>query len=216
MFRDIKAVFDRDPAARGFWGLFEVVFTYAGLHALWAHRIAHTLSKWGLPFIPRLISQVARFVTGIEIHPAARIGAGFFIDHGMGIVIGETAEIGDDCTLFQGVTLGGTGKETGKRHPTLANGIVVGAGAKILGNITIGDNVLIGANTVVLDDVPPDSTVVGVRGRVVRHKGKRIVMNELDHSDLPDPIIQRLDALHREILSAEEEVAKWRNSEPRA
>ncbi|HQE62080.1 MAG TPA: serine O-acetyltransferase, partial [Candidatus Latescibacteria bacterium] len=161
MFRDVKAVFERDPAARGFWGVFEVVFTYAGLHALWNYRVAHFLHRHGVPFIPRLLSQIGRFLTGIEIHPGAQIGRGFFIDHGMGVVIGETAIVGDDCTLYQGVTLGGTGKETGKRHPTLGNGVVVGAGAKVLGNITIGNNVYIGANAVVLKDVPDDSTVVG-------------------------------------------------------
>jgi len=205
MLRDVMAVFERDPAARGFWGIFEVVFTYAGLHALWIHRIAHWLWKMKVPFLPRLVSQIGRFLTGIEIHPGAQIGNGFFIDHGMGVVVGETTIIGDDCTLFQGVTLGGTGKETGKRHPTLGNGVVVGAGAKVLGNITIGDNVYIGANAVVLKDVPSDSTVVGVPGRVVRHRGKRVA-SALDHIHIPDPVLQRFDALHQELLQAEEEI----------
>lgn len=205
MLRDVMAVFERDPAARGFWGIFEVIFTYAGLHALWMHRVAHWIRKMKVPFLPRLISQIGRFVTGIEIHPGARIGKGFFIDHGMGVVIGETAIVGDDCTLFQGVTLGGTGKETGKRHPTLGNGVVVGAGAKVLGNITIGDNVYIGANAVVLKDVPSDSTVVGVPGRIVKQRGKRVA-SALDHIHIPDPVLQRLDAFHQELLQVEDEV----------
>ncbi len=205
MIRDVKSVFERDPAARGFWGAFEVIFTYAGLHALWLHRVAHILNHLRVPFLPRAISQISRFVTGIEIHPAAAIGRGFFIDHGMGVVIGETTIIGDDCTLFQGVTLGGTGKETGKRHPTLQNGVVVGAGAKVLGNITIGENVYIGANAVVLKDVPSDSTVVGVPGRVVRHRGERVA-SKLDHTSLPDPVLQRFDAIQKELVKAEEEI----------
>jgi len=206
MLRDIMAVFERDPAARGFWGIFEVIFTYAGLHALWLYRVAHWLLRLHVPFLPRLISQIARFLTGIEIHPGAQIGKGFFIDHGMGVVIGETTIIGDDCTLFQGVTLGGTGKEKGKRHPTLGNGVVVGAGAKVLGNITIGDNVYVGANAVVLKNVPSDSTVVGVPGRVVRHRGKRVVAAALDHTGIPDPVLQRFEALHRELLQAEQDI----------
>ena len=203
MFKDVQAAIERDPALRGFWAYFEVVFTYAGLHAIWMHRLAHQLFRMGIPFLPRAVSQISRFMTGIEIHPGARIGDGLFIDHGMGVVIGETTIIGSDCTLFQGVTLGGTGKETGKRHPTLGNGIVVGAGAKILGNITVHDNVYIGANAVVLKDVPSDSTVVGVPGRIVRQKGKRISATELDHTNLPDPILQRFDALQQELLTAE-------------
>ena len=203
--RDVVSVMERDPAARGFAGIFEVIFTYAGLHALWMHRIAHCLHARRIPFLPRLISQANRFLTGIEIHPAAQIGHGFFIDHGMGVVIGETAIIGDDCTLFQGVTLGGTGKETGKRHPTLGNGVVVGAGAKVLGNITIEDNVYIGANAVVLRDVPADSTVVGVPGRVVRHRGKRVA-STLDHTATPDPITQRFDAIQRELTDVERDL----------
>jgi len=157
---DIQAVFDRDPAARN---IFEVL-TYAGLHAIVWFRVAHYLNKKDVPFFPRLISQIARLFTGIEIHPGAEISRGFFIDHGMGVVIGETTVIGNNVTLFQGVTLGGTGKEKGKRHPTLGNSIVVGAGAKILGNITIGANVMVGANAVVLKDVPSDCTVVGIPG----------------------------------------------------
>ena len=159
---DLQAVFDRDPAATS-W--FEVVLTYAGFHAMLAYRLSHWLKIHGVLFLPRAISQVARLLTGIEIHPSAKIGTGFFIDHGMGVVIGETAEIGDYVTLFQGVTLGGTGKERGKRHPTLGNHVVVGAGAKILGGITVGDNVKIGANSVVLKNVGANSTVIGVPAR---------------------------------------------------
>jgi len=160
MFRDVKAVFERDPAARGFWGVFEVVFTYAGLHALWNYRVAHFLHRHGVPFIPRLLSQIGRFLTGIEIHPGAQIGRGFFIDHGMGVVIGETAIVGDDCTLYQGVTLGGTGKETGKRHPTLGRGVMVSAGAKVLGGFTVGDGATVGSNAVLLQPVPAGATAV--------------------------------------------------------
>lgn len=210
MLRSIKSVLERDPAARGFWGVFEVVFTYAGLHALWMHRIAHLLLRMHVPFLPRLISQISRFLTGIEIHPGARIGDDFFIDHGMGVVVGETTIVGNGCTLYQGVTLGGTGKETGKRHPTLGNGVVVGAGAKVLGNITIGDNVYIGSNAVVLDDVPSDSTVVGVPGRVVRHKGERVAAT-LDHTRLPDPILQQFETIQRSLIIFEEELAELRS-----
>ena len=154
----------------------------------------------GIPFLPRAISQLARWLTGVEIHPSAKIGTGFFIDHGMGVVIGETAEIGDYVTLFQGVTLGGTGKERGKRHPTLGNHVVVGAGAKILGGITIGDNVKIGANSVVLKNVPPNSTVIGVPGRVIKSLGERLPDATMDQVDLPDPIIDRFLALEQELI----------------
>jgi len=194
---DLKAVFDRDPAAIS---MLEVVFTYAGFHALVAYRIAHWLKTHGVPFVPRLISQLARLLTGIEIHPAAKIGTGFFIDHGMGVVVGETAEIGDYVTLFQGVTLGGTGKERGKRHPTLGNHVVVGAGAKILGGIRIGDNVKIGANSVVLKNVPPNSTVIGVPARVIKTEGERLPDATMDQIDIPDPISDRLVALEQELI----------------
>ncbi len=197
IFKDFKAVFERDPAARGFWGIFEVLFTYSGFHAIFLHRITHFLWKLKLPLVPRILSQLNRFLTGIEIHPGAQIGKGFFIDHGMGVVIGETTEIGDNVTLFQGVTLGGTGKEAGKRHPTIGNNVVIGAGAKILGNIKIGNNVKIGANSVVLKDVPDNSTVVGIPGRIVRQKGKKVA--NLNHRDIPDPILQRLHHLQSEI-----------------
>lgn len=194
---DLQAVFDRDPAATS---RLEVIFTYSGFHALLAYRIAHWMKSFGVPFIPRAISQVARWLTGIEIHPSAKIGTGFFIDHGMGVVIGETAEIGDYVTLFQGVTLGGTGKERGKRHPTLGNHVVVGAGAKILGGITIGDNVKIGANSVVLKNVSANSTVIGVPARVIKTQGERLPDATMDHINLPDPINDRILALEQELI----------------
>lgn len=201
MFRtirqDLQAVFDRDPAATS---TLEVVLTYAGFHALLAYRIAHWLKSKGVPFFPRAISQFARWLTGIEIHPGATIGQGFFIDHGMGVVIGETAEVGDYVTLFQGVTLGGTGKERGKRHPTLGDHVVVGAGAKILGGIKIGNNVNIGANSVVLKSVPPNSTVIGVPGRIIKAQGQRLPEATMDHINLPDPIADRFEALEHELI----------------
>ncbi|WP_447979768.1 serine O-acetyltransferase [Candidatus Nitrospira bockiana] len=195
--QDLRAVFDRDPAATS---TLEVILTYAGFHALLAHRLAHWLWTHRVPFLPRAISQLARLLTGIEIHPAATIGKGFFIDHGAGVVIGETAEIGDYVTLFQGVTLGGTGKERGKRHPTLGNHVVVGAGAKILGGIRIGDNVKVGANSVVLKSVPPNSTVIGVPARVIKMEGARLPEATMDHTNIPDPIIERFEALERELI----------------
>ena len=195
--QDLQAVFDRDPAATS---KLEVILTYAGFHALLAYRIAHWLKAYDVPILPRVISQLARWVTGVEIHPSAKIGTGFFIDHGMGVVIGETAEIGDYVTLFQGVTLGGTGKERGKRHPTLGNHVVVGAGAKILGGIKIGDNVKIGANSVVLKNVPANSTVIGVPARVIKTQGERLPDATMDQVDLPDPISERLIALEQELI----------------
>ncbi|HEY3198766.1 MAG TPA: serine O-acetyltransferase [Nitrospirales bacterium] len=194
---DLAVVFERDPAATS---RLEVIFTYAGFHALAAYRVGHYLHTSGIPFLPRLISQIARFITGVEIHPAAQIGRGFFIDHGMGVVIGETAEIGDNVTLFQGVTLGGTGKERGKRHPTLGNHVVVGAGAKILGGIRIGDNVKIGANSVVLKSVPANSTVIGVPGRIIKADGARLPEMTMDHTNMPDPLADRFEALERELI----------------
>ncbi|RMH09516.1 MAG: serine O-acetyltransferase [Nitrospirae bacterium] len=194
---DLRAVFDRDPAART---TLEVFLTYAGFQAIMAHRMAHAVWKAGFPLLARLISQFARWLTGVEIHPGARIGKGFFIDHGMGVVIGETTEIGDYVTLFQGVTLGGTGKERGKRHPTLGNHVVVGTGAKILGAIRIGDNVKIGANSVVLRSVPPNSTVIGIPGRVIKTQGVRIPEATMDHTNIPDPIAERFEAMERELI----------------
>ena len=195
---DLAAAQERDPAATS---KLEVILTYAGFHAMLAYRIAHRFHTWGVPIIPRVISQLARWLTGIEIHPAAKIGRGFFIDHGMGVVIGETTEIGDHVTLFQGVTLGGTGKERGKRHPTLGNHVVVGAGAKILGGIKIGDNVKIGANSVVLKSVPPNSTVIGVPARIIKTEGReRLPEATMDHTNMPDPIADRFEALERELI----------------
>ena len=195
--QDLQAVFDRDPAART---TLEVFLTYAGFQALLAYRVAHRLWKMQLRLLGRLVSQGARWVTGVEIHPGASIGHGFFIDHGMGVVIGETTEIGDYVTLFQGVTLGGTGKEKGKRHPTLGNHVVVGSGAKVLGNIRIGDSVKIGANSVVLRSVPSNSTVTGIPGRIVKSIGERAPEEAMDHANIPDPIAERFDLMERELI----------------
>ena len=204
----IAAAMDRDPAATS---SAEIIFTYSGFHSLVFFKISSSLKKLGLPILPRAVSQFGKLMTGIEIHPGATIGKGLFIDHGMGVVIGETTVIGDNVTLFQGVTLGGTGKEQGKRHPTIGNNVVVGAGAKILGNITVGDSVMIGANAVVLRDVPEDSTVVGVPGRIAKRKGKRIPGGiNLDHSSLPDPLQQALERLQHEIDHIESEIEDHR------
>ena len=184
---DINSILDRDPAARN---ALEVFLLYPGFHAVLMHRFAHMLYVRGLRFLPRFISQLSRFFTKIEIHPGAEIGRGLLIDHGCGVVIGETTVVGDDCTIYQGATLGGTGKETGKRHPTLGNNVMVGAGAKVLGPIKIGDNSKIAANAVVLRDVMPDSTCVGVPARVVRRSGKRVC--DLDQVHMPDPVSQEL------------------------
>ncbi|NJO40801.1 MAG: serine O-acetyltransferase [Cyanobacteria bacterium CRU_2_1] len=198
---DFRIIFERDPAARN-W--LEVLFCYPGLQALLFHRFAHRLYSLHLPFIPRLISHIARFLTGIEIHPGATIGQSVFIDHGMGVVIGETAIVGDYALIYQGVTLGGTGKESGKRHPTLGENVVVGAGAKVLGNINIGNNVRIGAGSVVLRDVPSDCTVVGVPGRIVYRAGERV--DPLDHGRLPDSEAQVIRALVDRIESLEQQL----------
>ncbi|MFH0348700.1 serine O-acetyltransferase [Bacillus vallismortis] len=199
---DIDTVFDQDPAARSY---FEVILTYSGLHAIWAHRIAHALYKRKFYFLARLISQVSRFFTGIEIHPGATIGRRFFIDHGMGVVIGETCEIGNNVTVFQGVTLGGTGKEKGKRHPTIKNDALIATGAKVLGSITVGEGSKIGAGSVVLHDVPDFSTVVGIPGRVVVQNGKK-VRRDLNHQDLPDPVADRFKSLEQQILELKTEI----------
>lgn len=198
---DFRIIFDRDPAARN-W--LEVLVCYPGLQALLLHRLAHFLHGLHVPFIPRLISHIARFLTGIEVHPGAQIGRGVFIDHGMGVVIGETAIVGDYALIYQGVTLGGTGKESGKRHPTLGENVVVGAGAKVLGNINIGNNVRIGAGSVVLRDVPSDCTVVGVPGRIVYRAGERV--DPLDHGRLPDSEAQVIRALLDRIEALEQQV----------
>ncbi|MGQ9555804.1 MAG: serine O-acetyltransferase [Anaerolineae bacterium] len=197
---DIQTVFERDPAAVS---TLEVLLLYPGLHALWCHRLAHYLWQKRVPFLPRLISNLARFFTGIEIHPGARIGRRFFIDHGMGVVIGETSEVGEGVTLYQGVTLGGTGKERGKRHPTIGNNVMIGVGARILGAITIGDNVKIGAGSVVLKDVPPNTTVVGVPGRVVAYRDPQVGRVER----LPDPDAEMLRCLQRKVLELETRLA---------
>ena len=194
VIEDIKTIEAKDVAARN---IFEVIFLYQGFHVLLAHRIAHKLLYWKIPFIPRLISQVARFLTGIEIHPAARIGKRFFIDHGTGTVIGETTVIGDDVTVYQGVTLGGTGKDTGKRHPTIGSHVLVGAGAKVLGPVTVGNNTNIAAGAVVLDNIPDNTTAVGVPARVVRCNGERV--DNLDQIHIPDPVSQELCRLQGQI-----------------
>jgi len=198
-YKEIKTAQQKDPAAKGF---LEVILLYQGLHALISHRIAHFFYKMRLFFFARLVSQISRQMTGIEIHPGAQIGQGFFIDHGMGVVIGETAIIGDNVLLYQGVTLGGTGLEKGKRHPTIGNNVVIGTGAKVLGNITIGDNSYIGANAVVIKDVPPNSTVVGVPGRVTKQDGKKIDVI-LDHIHTLDPIMQNIEELEKRIENLE-------------
>ena len=206
MFTAIREQFDtifrEDPAAKS---RIEIVLCYPGFHAILWHRVAHHLYRAGIPLIPRVISQISRMFTGIEIHPGARIGRRFFIDHGMGVVIGETTEIGDDVLLYQGVTLGGTGKEKGKRHPTIGNQVVIGTGAKVLGNITIGDNVKVGAGSVVVHPVPPDSTVVGVPGRIVRTRGV-YAADQLEHGKLPDPEAQEMADLKRRVEELEEQI----------
>lgn len=208
MFRDLReqidTIFQEDPAAKS---TLEVLLLYPGLHAVLAHRVAHRLYRWGIPLLPRWLSQLARFWTGIEIHPGAQIGRRFFIDHGMGVVIGETAVIGDNVLIYQGVTLGGTGKECGKRHPTVGNNVVIGSGAKILGNITLGDHVKVGANAVVVKSVPADSTVVGIPGRVVR---RRDADDQLEHGKLPDPQGQLLDELAERLAKLEAELREAR------
>ncbi|EGK09706.1 serine O-acetyltransferase [Kroppenstedtia eburnea] len=197
MKSDIDAVFERDPAARS---VTEVVLTYSGLHAIWMYRISHWFYKHKWFLIARILSQLARFLTGIEIHPGARIGRGLFIDHGMGVVIGETCEIGNHVTIYQGVTLGGTGKEKGKRHPTIEDGVLIATGAKVLGSMRIGRGSKIGAGSVVLKEVPPNSTVVGVPGRVVVQDGVRVkTSGDLDHANLPDPVAETCKELEHDI-----------------
>ncbi len=199
---DIKVIYDNDPAATN---LLEVILCYPGLHAIVAYRFAHRLYKWNIPLIPRIISYMTRIVTGIEIHPGARIGRRFFIDHGEGVVIGATTIIGDDVLIYQQVTLGGTGKEHGKRHPTLGNNVIVGAGAKVLGNITIGDFVRIGAGSVVIEDVPEYSTVVGIPGRVV-HRAVVDKQGNLMHNRIPDPVRCEINKLKAEVEILKEKI----------
>ena len=233
--RDIRVVFERDPAAQS---VAEVVLCYGGLHAIWLHRMAHALFVRGWVLIPRLISNFGRFLTGIEIHPGATIGEGLFIDHGTGIVIGETAEIGRNVTLYQGVTLGGTGKEKGKRHPTLGNNVVVASGAKVLGSFTVGDHAKIGAGSVVLRPVPAHATVVGIPGRIVVMKGQRVRTEaellkaraysmeceesaeeiaselgvDLDHDMLPDPEAEMIEQMRQEIAALKERLDALENA----
>jgi serine O-acetyltransferase len=205
---DVAAILENDPAAKS---AAEIVLCYAGLHALWFHRFDHWLWNHGLRLLARWMSQVARWLTGIEIHPAARIGRRLFIDHGMGVVIGETSIVGDDVTLYQGVTLGGTGKEKGKRHPTIGNGVVVGAGAKVLGDITIGDNSRIGAGSVVLRNVPENSTVVGVPGHIMFRDGKRVIVT--DPKQITDPLSEALVVVATQVKELREQLQKLQGGE---
>ncbi len=206
---DIRTIQRNDPAARG-W--FEVLLCYPGLHALWLHRVAHTLWRWRMPVLPRLWSQVARFLTGIEIHPGATIGRRVFIDHGMGVVIGETAVVGDDCLIYQGVTLGGTSLAHGKRHPTLEPHVVVGAGAKVLGDIRLGAHTRVGSGSVVIKSTPPHSTVVGIPGHVLEERAEEEARpgHELEHNRLPDPTSQAITALRGQVQSLARELAELR------
>lgn len=205
---DVDVIFDQDPAARSY---VEVILTYAGLHAVWSHRLAHIFYRKKFFFIARVISQISRFFTGVEIHPGAKIGHRFFIDHGMGVVIGETCEIGDNVTIYQGVTLGGTGKEKGKRHPTLKNHVLVASGAKVLGAITIGEESKIGAGSVVLKDVPDYSTVVGIPGHVVMQNGKKI-KRDLQHNKLPDPVDDCLEELKDDVRQLRQELQELKET----
>ncbi len=207
---DIRAALERDPAARN---ALEVTLFYPGFHAICFHRLAHLFFKLKLKTLARLISHLSRFLTGIEIHPGAKIEKSFFIDHGMGVVIGETTEIGENVTLYQGVTLGGTGKEKGKRHPTIGNNVVIAAGATVLGAVTVGDNAVIGAGAVVINDVPPNSTVVGVPGRVVKREGVKIPTLDLHHERLPDPVAETFRSLQRRLDVLEHKMEKVEKSE---
>ena len=204
---ELASIKERDPAATS--GL-EVALLYSGFHAVLAYRVAHILHTHGHVLGARVISQGAKFLTGIEIHPGAKIGKGLFIDHGSGVVIGETAEIGDNCTLYQGVTLGGTGKDVGKRHPTLGNNVLIGAGAKVLGPFRIGDNSKIAANAVVLSEVPPDSTAVGIPAKVVKRNDRRV---DLDQVHIPDPVSQELCRLTHKIELLEKRISELENGE---
>ncbi|MBZ5202943.1 serine O-acetyltransferase [Planomicrobium chinense] len=204
---DVDVIFEQDPAARSY---LEVILTYSGLHAIWAHRLAHFFFKKKLFFIARVISQISRFFTGIEIHPGAVIGRRFFIDHGMGVVIGETCIIGDNVTLYQGVTLGGTGKERGKRHPTLEDNVLVATGAKVLGSIVIGANSKVGAGSVVLKNVPANATVVGIPGKVVIQDGVK-VKPDLNHQNMPDPMMDKCESMELKIAAMEREINQLKN-----
>lgn len=210
LYYDIKAILERDPAARN---ALEVFLMYPSVHALFWHRVAHALFKIKLKFLARLISQVVRLLTGIEIHPGAKIGRGVMIDHGMGVVIGETAEVGDNCTIYQCVTLGGTGKDVGKRHPTIGNNVMIGSGAKVLGPFKVGDNSKIAANAVVLNEVPPNSTCVGVPARIVKMNDVKIDFGSLDQTHIPDPISQEMCKMLHRINKLEKELKEIKNSE---
>lgn len=203
--KEIRAVKERDPAADN---TLEILLAYPGFHAIIAHRVHHWLYQRGLRTLPRLMAHFTRWVTGIEIHPGAKIGEGFFIDHGMGVVIGETTEIGDNVTLYQGVTLGGTGKEKGKRHPTIGNNVVIAADATVLGAFEVGDNARIGAGAVVIKPVPPNSTVVGVPGRVVVKDGQRVPTIDLHHEQLPDPVTEMFLSIQRRLDELEHKLEK--------
>lgn len=207
--RDVQAVRQRDPAARN---LFEILVCYPGLHALWLHRLAHALWTNDIPCVPRLMSQIGRLITGVEIHPGATLGEGLFIDHGAGVVIGETAEVGENVTIYQGVTLGGTGKETGKRHPTVGDNVVIGAGSLLLGSIEVGENARIGAGSVVIHDVPDNSTVVGNPGRPVISEGARVGVPDIDYTHLPDPVAEAMKCLVRRVVQLENEVEELREA----
>ncbi len=208
---DIRAVFDRDPAVRS---VFEVIFCYPGFHAMLFYRLSHWLWHKNRTFMGRFVSHLGRFFTGIEIHPGAKIGRGFFIDHGMGVVIGETAEIGENCTLYHGVTLGGTSWAKEKRHPTLGNNVVVGSGAKILGPFNVGDDSKIGSNSVVVKEVPATATVVGIPGRVVLSGEKRVGV-DLQHGELPDPVAKAVSCVFDQIQRLEEQVTSLRKEQDR-
>lgn len=209
--RDIQAARDRDPAVRS---TLEILFCYPGVHALWIQRLAHWFWMRGFLFVGRFISHVNRFLTGIEIHPAARLGPGLFIDHGMGVVIGETTEVGENVTIYQGVTLGGTSLERKKRHPTIGDNVVIGAGAKILGPFTVGDNSKIGSASVVVNEVPPNSVVVGVPGRVIYRDGKKVSQTDFDWTDLPDPVAQAMQCLLDRMVELEKELEELKGHVP--
>jgi serine O-acetyltransferase len=206
---DVKSIREQDPAAKS---ALEVILCYSGLHAVWTHRLNHWLWKHDLRLLARWLSQVARLLTGTEIHPGAQIGRHLFIDHGMGVVIGETSIVGDDVTMYQGVTLGGTGKESGKRHPTIGNSVVIGAGAKILGNIQVGDNCRVGAGSVVLRDVPDNSTVVGVPAHVVFRNGQRVVIT--DPKEINDPLSAALAAVASQVKDLKQRIEKIEGTQP--
>ena len=210
LYYDIKAILERDPAARN---AIEVFLMYPSVHALFWHRVAHALFKIKLKFLARFISQIVRLLTGIEILPGAKIGRGVMIDHGMGVVIGETAEVGDNCTIYQCVTLGGTGKDVGKRHPTIGNNVMIGSGAKVLGPFKVGDNSKIAANAVVLNEVPPNSTCVGVPARIVKMNDVKIDFGSLDQTHIPDPISQEMCKMLHRINKLEKELKEIKNSE---